>query len=86
MTGFEIGLFSVVAILILIYAGLYIPVALGLLTPPLGIACYVIKATLADEYRITLYDIFAGAFPLAVIMLAVLILLIAFPSISLILV
>ena len=59
---------------------------IGLLTPPLGIACYVIKATLADEQRISLYDIFAGAFPFAVIMLVVLILLIAFPSISLVLV
>ena len=59
---------------------------IGLLTPPLGIACYVIKASLADEERISLYDIFAGAFPFAVIMLLVLILLIAFPSISLILV
>ena len=56
---------------------------IGLLTPPLGIACYVIKASLADEERISLYDIFAGAFPFAVIMLLVLILLIAFPSISL---
>ncbi len=59
---------------------------IGLLTPPLGIACYVIKATLADDERITLFDIFAGAFPFAVIMLAVLILLIVFPSISLVLV
>ena len=59
---------------------------IGLPTPPLGIACSVIKATLVDEERITLYDIFAGAFPFAIIMLAVLILLIAFPSISLVLV
>ena len=59
---------------------------IGLLTPPLGIACYVIKASLADEERISLFDIFAGAFPFAVIMLLVLILLIVFPSISLILV
>ena len=59
---------------------------IGLLTPPLGIACYVIKASLAAEERISLYDIFAGAFPFAVIMLLVLILLIAFPAISLILV
>ncbi len=58
---------------------------IGLLTPPLGIACYVIKATLSDE-QISLYDIFAGAFPFAVIMLLVLILLIAFPSLSLVLV
>ena len=58
---------------------------IGLLTPPLGIACYVIKATLADD-DISLYDIFAGALPFAAIMLLVLILLIAFPSLSLVLV
>lgn len=58
---------------------------IGLLTPPLGISCYVIKSTLADD-RISLYDIFAGAFPFALIMLLVLILLIAFPSLSLVLV
>ena len=58
---------------------------IGLLTPPLGISCYVIHSTLADE-RIRLYDIFAGAFPFAVIMLVVLILLIAFPWLSLVLV
>ena len=58
---------------------------IGLLTPPLGISCYVIKSTLADD-RISLYDIFAGAFPFAVIMLLVLILLIGFPALSLVLV
>lgn len=59
---------------------------IGLLTPPLGIACYVIKATLADDDRISLFDIFAGAFPFAVIMLIVLILLIVYPQLSLVLV
>ena len=59
---------------------------IGLLTPPLGIACYVIKATLADDDRISLFDIFAGAFPFAVIMLLVLILLILFPGLRLVLV
>lgn len=58
---------------------------IGLLTPPLGISCYVIKSTLNDE-RIGLNDIFAGAFPFAAIMLLVLILLIAFPAITLFLV
>ncbi len=58
---------------------------IGLLTPPLGISCYVIKSTLGDD-RITLYDIFAGAFPFAVIMFLVLILLIAYPQLSLLLV
>ena len=56
---------------------------IGLLTPPLGISCYVIKTTLDDD-SISLYDIFAGAFPFAVLMLLVLILLIAFPKISLV--
>jgi C4-dicarboxylate transporter DctM subunit len=55
---------------------------IGLLTPPLGISCYVIKSTLPDK-DISLYDVFAGAFPFAVIMLLVLILLIVFPGISL---
>jgi len=58
---------------------------IGLLTPPLGIACYVIKTTLPDD-DIELFDIFAGAFPFAVIMLIVLILLIAFPTLSLMLI
>ncbi|MFD0981407.1 TRAP transporter large permease [Tropicimonas aquimaris] len=55
---------------------------IGLLTPPLGISCFVIKATLNDE-RISLKDVFVGAFPFAVVMLVVLILLIRFPSLSL---
>jgi C4-dicarboxylate transporter DctM subunit len=58
---------------------------IGLLTPPLGISCYVIKSTLDDD-QVSLYDIFAGAFPFAIIMLLVLILLIAFPGLSLVLV
>ena len=58
---------------------------IGLLTPPLGISCEVIKSTLQDD-RISLYDVFAGAFPFAVMMLVVLILLIAFPQLSLVLV
>ncbi len=55
---------------------------IGLLTPPLGISCFVIKATLNDP-RISLKDVFVGAFPFAVVMLIVLILLIRFPSLSL---
>ena len=56
---------------------------IGLLTPPLGISCYVIKATLPDK-DISLFDVFAGAFPFAVIMLLVLIVLIAFPWLSMV--
>lgn len=55
---------------------------IGLLTPPLGISCFVIKATL-DDPRITLKDVFLGAFPFALVMLLVLILLIRFPALSL---
>ena len=59
-----------------------IGVEIGLLTPPLGIAAYVIKSTLNTD-QITLYDIFAGAFPFALIMLLVVILIIAIPDIAL---
>ena len=55
---------------------------IGLLTPPLGISCFVIKATLNDD-RISLKDVFIGAFPFAAVMLVVLVLLINFPSLSL---
>ena len=55
---------------------------IGLLTPPFGISCFVIKATL-DDPSISLRDIFLGAAPFAAVMLAVLCVLIAFPSISL---
>ncbi len=54
---------------------------IGLLTPPLGISCFVIKATLSDT-DITLKDVFMGALPFAGLMLGVLILLINFPIIS----
>ena len=55
---------------------------IGLLTPPLGISCFVIKATLDDD-RIKLKDVFLGALPFAFIMLIVLIVLIRFPELSL---
>jgi tripartite ATP-independent transporter DctM subunit len=54
---------------------------IGLLTPPLGISCFTIKSTLRDP-SITLSHIFTGAFPFAVIMLLVLILIIVFPWLS----
>jgi C4-dicarboxylate transporter, DctM subunit len=55
---------------------------IGLLTPPLGISCFVIKSTLNDP-TIKLSDIFAGAFPFAAIMLLVLFAIIAWPELSL---
>ncbi|NQU59128.1 MAG: TRAP transporter large permease [Rhodospirillales bacterium] len=58
---------------------------IGLLTPPLGLSCFAIKSTINDP-DITLFDIFFGAFPFAVVMLLVLGLIIAFPVLSLALV
>jgi tripartite ATP-independent transporter DctM subunit len=58
-----------------------IGVEIGLLTPPLGLSVYVIKSTLDDD--ISLGAIFSGAFPFVLITLAVTILLMAFPALSL---
>ena len=54
---------------------------IGLLTPPLGISCFVIKASLNDP-TVSLKDVFLGALPFAGIMLLVLLLLIQFPALS----
>ena len=69
----------------LIWFGIIATVAveLGLLTPPFGISCYVVKATL-DDARITLNQIFAGAAPFVLIMLLVLALLVYVPALSLV--
>ena len=55
-----------------------IAVEVGLLTPPLGVACFVIKANLDDD-RITLNDIFAGAAPFALMMVILVALIVAAP-------
>lgn len=55
---------------------------IGLLTPPLGISCFVIKSTLNDD-SISLKDVFMGALPFAFVMLFVLLILIQFPNLSL---
>ena len=72
MPGFDLVWFGIVTV---------IAVEIGLLTPPFGLSVYVIKATL-DDPTITLADIFAGALPFALIMLAVLGLVLAFPAIA----
>jgi len=59
-------------------------IEIGLLTPPLGLSVYVIKSSVDDE-SITLGTIFSGAFPFVLITLAVTILLMAFPQLSLML-
>jgi tripartite ATP-independent transporter DctM subunit len=60
-------------------------IEIGLITPPFGIACFVVKATL-DDQGIGLNDVFAGALPYVVMMLLVLVLVVVFPQISLVLV
>jgi tripartite ATP-independent transporter DctM subunit len=56
-----------------------IAVEIGLLTPPFGIAVFVVKATLGPDSKVTLNDIFAGSAPFAVMMLFVLVLVFLFP-------
>ena len=56
-------------------------VEIGLLTPPFGLSIYVIKSSL-DDPDTTLGDIFAGALPFVIGMLAVLLILVAFPILS----
>lgn len=53
-------------------------VEIGLLTPPVGLACFAIHSNLNDS-RISLNDVFRGAAPFAATMLLVLLLIIAFP-------
>ena len=56
-----------------------IVVEIGLLTPPLGIAVFVVKSCLPDD-RISLKDIFLGAMPFGLIMLLVVALISLFPA------
>jgi TRAP-type C4-dicarboxylate transport system permease large subunit len=61
-----------------------IAIEIGLLTPPFGLSVYVIKASMNDP-AISLATIFRGAFPFVLLTLAVTLLLMAFPQISLVL-
>ena len=58
-----------------------IAVEIGLLTPPLGLACFVIHNNLRDD-RISIEDIFWGAAPFALTMLVVLILVTLIPELA----
>ena len=71
-TGIDLVWFGIVTV---------IAVEIGLLTPPFGISVYVIKSTLKDD-KISLFDIFVGAAPFALMMLLCLILIILFPPIA----
>ncbi|MEW5422952.1 TRAP transporter large permease [Amorphus sp. 3PC139-8] len=73
-TGFNMDLiwFGVISI---------IAVEIGLLTPPLGLSCFVVKATLNRD-DVTIRDIFVGSFPFFIAMVVVLALVAAVPSVS----
>lgn len=57
-----------------------IAVEIGLLTPPLGLSAFAVKASLADQ-RIELGTVFRGSMPFVAVMLVVLALIVLWPSI-----
>ena len=57
-------------------------VEIGLLTPPFGIAVYVIKSTLGPDSDVSLGQIFAGAAPFALMMALVLLSVFLFPVLA----
>ena len=71
----------------LVWLGLIsiIAIEIGLLTPPLGIAIFVVKANLEDQ-RISAWDIFRGTMPMTLTMAFVLLLCVLFPKLALFLV
>jgi hypothetical protein len=68
----------------LIWLGLItvIAIEIGLLTPPLGIAVYVVKANL-DDQRMPVWQIFMGTMPMTLTMVVVLALCVLFPQLAL---
>ena len=74
VTAFDMSLvwFGVVVVVMM---------AIGTITPPLGLNCFVMKGALGDEYE--LKDIFAGSLPFVILMLFTVALLILYPEICL---
>lgn len=70
--GFDLIWFGVLTV---------VAVEIGLLTPPFGLSVFTIKMALADR-GLPVGDIFRGAFPFVLCMVACLIILVFFPSIS----
>jgi tripartite ATP-independent transporter DctM subunit len=68
----------------LVWLGLVsvIAIEIGLLTPPLGLAVFIVKANLEDQ-RITTWDIFKGSGPMTLTMTLVLVICVLFPSLAL---
>ena len=74
VTAFDMSLvwFGVVVVVMM---------AIGTITPPLGLNCFVMKGALGDEYE--LQDIFAGSLPFVILMLVTVALLVFYPEICL---
>ena len=70
----------------LVWFGLITIVAIeiGLLTPPLGMSVFVVKANLNDPQMNT-WQIFKGTMPMTITMTLFLVVVVLFPSISLVL-
>ena len=75
LTGLQVDLIWLGVIAVL-------AVEVGLLTPPFGLAVYVIKSTLGPDSDITLGQIFKGAAPFALMMVLVLTLVFLFPALA----
>ena len=58
-------------------------IEVGLLTPPLGMAVFVVQSSL-DDQSISVTDIFAGTLPYVFMMIVLIALILVFPSISLV--
>ena len=58
-------------------------IEVGLLTPPLGMAVFVVQSSL-DDQSISVTDIFAGTLPYVFMMIVLITLIVIFPSISLV--
>ena len=70
--GFDLIWFGVLTV---------VAVEIGLLTPPFGLSVYTIRSALAEE-GVGVGEIFRGAFPFVLTMIAALAILVAFPTIA----
>jgi TRAP-type mannitol/chloroaromatic compound transport system permease large subunit len=59
-----------------------VTIEIGLLTPPLGMAVFVVHSSL-DDPNIAVTDIFLGSLPFVLMMVLFVVLLVIFPEISL---
>jgi len=62
-----------------------VAVEIGLLTPPFGLSVFVVKSSLDGTVPLSIGDVFRGTAPFTLMMTGVLVILMAFPSLSLVL-